>query len=525
LSRIETFKKKMFKAGIVPLKPVVQPSQDGVAVPHGMKARTPDTFTYAQIRTIVVGISLGMFLAALNQTIVATALPTIGRDFDDFENLSWVVTAYLLTATAVAPVYGKLSDIYGRRTMMLWGIGLFIAGSLACAIAPNMPLLILARGLQGIGGGGIMPVAQTVIGDLVAPRERGRYQAYIGVVWISAGISGPVLGGFLSEHLNWSAVFWINLPLGLLAAAMAYITLRRLPRHERPHELDILGGTLIMAAAVLFMLALTWGGTRYPWLSSAIVGLFLASVLLSIGFAFRVMHAREPFLPISILANPVVGLGTMSSSCAFATMIGLTIFMPLYYETVHKLSASDSGLALIPIVVMTTPGSILSGRAMMHLRHFKWVAVVGLSTSLAALLVLVMWPAAPLAAAIAMLGIVGTGVGTLYPIATVSVQSAVERHQVGTATGLMNFFRSLMSALLIAVMGAIMLAGMGVAPQRGSHAESLLTGVGATVTDFATMFRWVFASAAIALFVGLLALILMRELPLRGRGEVAGAAP
>jgi MFS family permease len=162
---------------------------------------------------------------------------------------------------------------------------------------------------------------------------------------------------------------------------------------------------------------------------------------------------------------------------------------------------------------------------MMHLRHFKWVAVVGLSTSLAALLTLVIWPAAPLAVAIAMLGIVGTGVGTLYPIATVSVQSAVERYQVGTATGLMNFFRSLMSALLIAVMGAIMLAGMGVAPQRGSHAESLLTGVGATVTDFANMFRWVFASAAIALFVGLLALILMRELPLRGRGEVAGAAP
>jgi EmrB/QacA subfamily drug resistance transporter len=488
------------------------------AVRHPMEASAQVSFTYVEIRTIVFGISLAMFLAALNQTIVATALPTIGRDFDDFENLSWVVTAYLLTSTAVAPVYGKLCDIYGRRAMMLWGIGVFIAGSFACAIAPNMLLLILARGLQGIGGGGIMPVAQTVIGDLIAPRERGRYQGYIGIVWICAGVSGPVLGGFLSEHLHWSAVFWINLPLGLLAAAMTYTTLRRLPRHERPHELDILGGTLIMAAAVLLMLALTWGGTRYPWLSPAIIGLATASLLLSIGFAWRVLHAREPFLPISILANSVVRLGTASSSCAFATMIGLTIFMPLYYEVVHKLSASDSGLALIPIVVMTTPGSILSGRAMMHLHHFKWVPIAGLSASLAAILVLVVWPAAPLVVAITMLGIVGTGVGTLYPVATVSIQSAVARHQVGTATGLMNFFRSLTSALVVAIMGAIMLAGMGVAPQRGSHLDTMVS-AGAIAADYANVFRWVFAAAAVFLCAGLFTLVFMEELSFGGSGD------
>lgn len=509
-----------------PLRAVSSASEDGrVGARHDPTEPLRPTFSYAETRTIVFGISLGMFLAALNQTIVATALPTIGRDFDDFENLSWIVTAYLLTSTAVAPVYGKLCDIYGRRTMMLWGIGVFIAGSLACAIAPNMLLLILARGLQGVGGGGIMPVAQTVIGDLIAPRERGRYQAYIGIVWICAGVSGPVLGGFLSEHLHWSAVFWINLPLGLLAAVMTYTTLRRLPRHERPHELDILGGALIMAAAVAFMLALTWGGTRYPWLSSTTIGLFAVSVLLAAGFTWHVLHAREPFLPIPILANGVVRMGTAASSCAFATMIGLTIFVPLYYEAVHKLSASDSGLALIPIVVMTTPGSIVSGRAMMHLRHFKWVPVVGLSASLAAVLVLVAWPAAPLVIAITMLGVVGTGVGTLYPVATVSIQSAVARHQVGTATGLMNFFRSLTSAFVVAVMGAIMLAGMGVAPQRGSHVETMLSGAGAVGVDFAHMFRWVFASAAAFLFLGLLALVFMEELSLGGHGERGAAGP
>ena len=489
----------------------------GVASQCTSVAHQEAEFTHSETRTIVYGVSLGMFLAALNQTIVATALPTIGRDFDDFENLSWVVTAYLLTSTAAAPFYGKLCDIYGRRAMMLWGIGLFVVGSVVCAVAPNMLLLILARALQGVGGGGILPVAQTVIGDLVEPRERGRYQGYIGIVWICAGVSGPVLGGFLSEHLHWSAVFWINLPLGLAATAMTSATLRRLPRHERRHDLDIFGGSLIMAAAVALMLALTWGGTRFPWLSQPIGGLFAVSFLFAVGFAWRVMRAREPFLPIPILANAVVRMGTAASSCAFATMIGLTIFMPLYYEAVHKLSASDSGLALIPVVVMTTPGSILSGRAMMRFHHFKWVPVVGLSISLAAILVLAAWPTAPLGLAIVMLGIVGTGVGTLYPVTTVSIQSAVERHQVGTATGLMNFFRSLASAFVVAVMSTIILAHIGVAPERGSDLRTLLSGASSAGVDFATMFRWLFESAAVFLAAALLALVLMEELPLSGR--------
>jgi sugar phosphate permease len=280
-----------------------------------------------------------------------------------------------------------------------------------------------------------------------------------------------------------------------------------------------------MAAAVALMLALTWGGTRFPWLSPAIFALFALSILFSAGFGWRVMRAREPFLPIPILANSVVRMGAAASSCAFATMVGLTIFLPLYYEAVHRLSAADSGMALIPIVVMTTPGSILSGRAMMHLHHFKWVPIVGLSCSLAAILVLVFWPTAPLALAIIMLGIVGTGVGTLYPVATVSVQSSVDRHQVGTATGLMNFCRSLASAFVVAVMSTIMLARIGVAPQRLSDFEAVLSGTSAAGTDFVTMFRWVFASAAVFLGMGLLALALMEELPLHSRSDRVVDAP
>src|SRR5499427_8750099 len=193
----------------------------------------------AEAKAIFAGLMLVVFLAALNQTIVATALPTIGRAFNDFENLSWVVTAYLLTSTAVAPLYGKLSDIYGRRATILACIGIFLAGSAVCAAAPDMTFLVLGRALQGIGGGGILPVAQAVMADSITPRERGRYQAYMGVVWVTSGIGGPILGGFLAEHFHWSLIFWLNLPLGIAAALMIQSRLKQLPRHERRHKLDI----------------------------------------------------------------------------------------------------------------------------------------------------------------------------------------------------------------------------------------------------------------------------------------------
>src|SRR5262245_10107168 len=195
----------------------------------------------AAIRSIVLGIMLAMFLSALEQTIVAPALPTIGRRLGDAENLAWVVTAYLVAATAVTPLFGKLSDIYGRRAIMLISVGIFIAGSIACALAPTMLTLILARALQGVGGGGILPLAQTVIADMVVPRERGRYQGYTAAMFMGASVVGPVLGGVLTEQLHWSLIFWINVPLGLVALVMTDRALRRLPRHDRPHQLDMVG--------------------------------------------------------------------------------------------------------------------------------------------------------------------------------------------------------------------------------------------------------------------------------------------
>jgi EmrB/QacA subfamily drug resistance transporter len=475
----------------------------------------PSRLSPAQARAIFVGLMLTVFLAALNQTIVATALPTIGRDFADFESLSWIVTSYLLTSTAVAPLYGKLSDIHGRRAVMLASVGLFTLGSLACAVAPTMLTLVLGRALQGIGGGGILPVAQAVMADSITPRERGRYQAYMGVVWVTSGVGGPILGGFLAEHFHWSLVFWLNLPLGLAAALMIQSRLKQLPRHERRHKLDIAGAALMMASAVLLLLALSWGGTRYAWASPQIAGLIIASGIVSLAFAWRLTRADEPFLPLTVLANPVMLMGTAANSCCMAASIGLIIFVPLYYELVQHLSASDSGLALIPIA-LTTPGSLLSGRAMLHMRHYKRVPIAALVIALAALGFLVWQPDAALWIVVAVMSIVGLACGAAFPVCTVSIQNALPNHQVGTAMGAMNFFRALASAFAVAIMGAILLAGLGTTLRHGMDAAGSAVKLDAPGADIAAVFRWVFLAGEAFLAGALVFILLMEERPLRG---------
>jgi EmrB/QacA subfamily drug resistance transporter len=470
-----------------------------------------------EVLTIISGLALAMFLSALNQTIVATALPTIGRAFDDFENLSWVVIAYLLTATVVAPLYGKLSDIYGRRGMMLVALGLFMAGSAASAAAPSMIMLILARGLQGIGGGGIVPLAQSIIADAVPPRERGYYQAYTGSIWILAGAGGPVLGGVIAEHLHWSGIFWLNLPLALVAALLSHRQLKLLPIHERAHKIDLVGAALMMLAAIALLLALTWGGTRFPWLSQQIALLLIAAVALSALFIWWVLHTPEPFLPIAVLTNPVMRVGSLTSSCSQGVSIGLTIFVPLYYELVHGLSASDSGLALIPIAMMTTPGSFMASRAMLRTRHYKRVPIVLLVFAAAAVGALAFDPLMPLWGVVLVMCFLGLGAGSSYPTVTVSIQNAVAHQQVGIAMGTMNFFRALASAFVVALMGAIMLAGLGVAPQRGmASATAAAAVVGATPEQLLRTFSFIFAVAAGFLVIGIIGLIAMEERPLRG---------
>jgi EmrB/QacA subfamily drug resistance transporter len=485
-------------------------------------APAPRPLTHPEIRAIVLGIMLAMFLGALDQTIVATALPTIGRHFANLGDLSWVVTAYLLTATAVTPLYGKLSDIHGRRAMMLIAIGIFVAGSLACALAPSMTALIFSRALQGMGGGGLMALAQTIIADIVSPRERGRYQGYIGAVFASSSIGGPVLGGFLTQHVDWSLIFWINLPLGLAALGMTSNVLKRVPYVPRKHQLDVVGAALMMAAAVALLLALSWGGRRFDWISAPFGALLATSAVLWGLFAWRLVLAEEPFLPLAVLGNPVVRCAALAGACSMATLVGMTIFVPLYFEVVLHMSASQSGLALIPLLGATVTFSTVTGRLMVHVIHYKRMPLIGLTQSILALAVLAIWPASmPTALVLLLLFMVGAGVGTLFPISTVCMQNAVTQHQMGVATGAANFFRSLFSALVVAVLGAIVLGGLG--GVTGMSVEMLARA--ASAHELAYAFRFVFMAAAFVLAFGMAFLIAMEERVLKGPPTAAAEAP
>ncbi len=473
--------------------------------------RTP--LTQAEVRTILMSLLLTMFLAALDQTIVATALPTIGRQFQDVSNLSWVITAYLLASTAVAPVFGTLSDIYGRRLMIIVSLSLFVAGSVLCAVAPNMPVLILARGLQGLGGGGIMPVVQTVISDVVSPRERGQYQAYFSAVWMLAGISGPVLGGIFADHLHWSMIFWINVPLSLAALALLLPKMGKIPVYHRLRKVDWLGGVLLMASAVVFMLVLSWGGNRFLWLSPTILAMVGAAVALALLFVWHAGRAEEPFLPLSLMGGSVVPYGLMTSGCALGAMIGLTVHLPLYYEVVYHLSASEAGLGLIPLAAISTLGAATAGRTMARVKHYKRVAIAGaIVATFAGAAMTLTTPALWLL--LVLLSIFGVGLGTVFPITVVSLQNAVARSQVGTITGAMNFFRAMMSSFTVAVFSAILLMALGADISLGSEHQGVVGSISSG--DMVAAFRYVFAAATVMLGIAALSMIAMEERPLAG---------
>ena len=473
----------------------------------------PAPLTPSEVHTILISLMLTMFLAALDQTIVATALPTIGRQFRDVSSLSWVITAYLLASTAVAPVFGTLSDIYGRKATIITAMSLFIVGSILCAVAPNMPVLILARGLQGLGGGGILPIVQTVIADVVSPRERGQYQAYFSGVWMAAGIGGPILGGVFAEHLHWSMIFWINVPLGLISLAMLLPKMGKIPVFHRRRKVDWLGGVLLMASAVLFMLVLTWGGNRYLWLSPTITAMIGASVALALSFVWHVRRTNEPFLPLPLLGGTVVPYAMSGGSLAMGAMLGLTVHLPLYYEVVYHLSASEAGLALIPLAAISTGGAAIAGRAMARSKHYKRVAIIGaLCGALAggALASTFM----PLWVLLVLLSLFALGLGTVFPVTTVSAQNSVVRSQVGTVTGALNFFRSLSASFTVAVFTAILLMALGADISLSGEHRGPVNSI--PVADMVIAFRYVFAAAAVMLAAASLCVVLMEEKPLAG---------
>lgn len=472
----------------------------------------PQALTEDDKTKIVVTALLCMFLAALDQTIVTPALPVMGASLGGGEWVSWIVSAYFLTATAVTPLYGKLADLKGRRPVLYTGVGIFVAGSLISAVAPSMAVLIAGRALQGLGGGGLMALVQTIIGDVAPPRERGKYMVYIAGIWATASIAGPVLGGVLAEYVHWSAIFWLNLPLGAMAVGLSLKPLSRLPNIRRDHKLDILGALMIMAATLLFLLALTLGGHSYPWSSPLILGMLTVAAAAFILFAWYQFQPEEPLLPPRIFGDRVIALTSATAFLAAAGLFGFSVYYPVYLQLIEGFGASAAGLALLGPMIGSVAGSSISARILRKGGHYKRLPVVGSFLSLVSLAVVGMlvgdvsfWVIEALAVLTAF------GQGTLFPVGTVMVQNAADPRDLGTATGAYTFVRSLGSVVAIAVLGAIV-GSAGI----GDHISVGALDPAARESAIAA-FRALFFAAALAQLLSLALLMRIEERPLRGR--------
>lgn len=463
---------------------------------------------------IIGGVLLSMLLAALDQTIVAPALPTIARALGHAEYLPWIVTGYLLTATAMAPLYGKISDVYGRRPVIYAAILIFLLGSLVSALAPSMLVLVIGRAIQGAGGGGLFALAQTVIGDLVPPRERARYAAWIAGTWAVASVAGPLLGGVFAEHLHWSLIFWINLPIGFLAMAIINNPLKKLPIAAKHHRIDGLGAVLLVVATALLLLALNWGGSTYPWFSPEILGLVACSAVFWVLLALRLVRAAEPLISLEVLGNRIVLAGTLSLFLLQAANIGASVYLPVYLQSVVGLSVSESGTAMLGLLLGTVAGATFSGRMIPRFVHYKRIAMVGLILAIVCIGVLsAIAGHASLLEVEILTTLIGLGSGTTYPVSTVSVQNAVDRAHLGVATGVLTFLRSLGGALGVAMLGAVALGDGLPLSAEGSRTHIELPS--------AMPFVMIFLTAGITLVLALTALALMPEKPLRGKEEDA----
>jgi MFS family permease len=470
--------------------------------------------THKETRLIVWGVLLPLFMASIDNTILATALPTIGRDLGNVYGLPWLITIYLLAATAAMPLYGKIADIHGRRFALYIAIAAYMAGSLVCALAPSMLVLICGRALQGLGGSGLSTVAIIVLGDAAAPKERGPYYAWFSVTYTTAGAIGPALGGSIAEHLHWSAIFWLNVPLGLGALWITSTVLRRLPRHERPHRLDVIGAILIVIASVAFMLALNLGGRSFPWLSWPIMLLFAAAVGVGAGFVWRLLTAPEPLIPIAILLDPSVSYAVVSSSLGWAAIIGLNIFLPMYLQSVIGLSPTDSGLSLMVLMVSLNTSAGLAGQLLGRVEHYKILPTCMMVIALAAVTMLAMWAdRMTIVRFEVLLFLIGAGFGPLPSLCQVAMQNRVAPYQLGIAIGTMSFARNLFTTIMVALLGTIVLSVTSAIEPGASGQFGGAPPLGAA--EAAIAFRRAFFVVLACLAASFVALLLIEEQPLR----------
>lgn len=485
--------------------------------------------TPREVRGILLGVLLTMFLAALDQTIVAPALPTIARDLNEFDSVSWVVTAYLLAATAATPILGKLSDLYGRRQMMMISVGVFVLGSFFCALSPSMFALICARGVQGVGGGALISIANTIVADVVSPRERGRYQGYFASVFALASIAGPVLGGFFTQYLNWTVIFWINLPLGALAIYISARALARLPVKGVSHRIDYLGSALIAGSTITLLLALTWGGHRYAWLSVPTLGLFVLAIVLGTLFLRQQSIAQEPVLPLTLLMNPVIRMTSILGLMSMMIYVSTSVYVPLYLEFVRHLDASESGSVLIALMTGVVGGALITGQYMRFRGRYKWPPAIGVAFSALALADLAFGGAdRGNVEIITVLMVMGVGLGTVFPAIMVATQNAATGGNMGIATANHAFFRSLGGAIGVALFGALILGIIGshISGAHGADLNDILRPgpvLDAVTPYLSQAFSAFFACAAGLAVLCSICLALLKEIPLRQHSHLETA--
>src|SRR3954447_21744386 len=499
-------------------------------------AATPAVRQRSSVGVIFAGLLLVMLLAALDQTIVATALPTIVAEFGGLEHLSWVTSGYLLAVTAVTPVYGKLGDLYGRKRVLQSAVVLFLAGSALCGAAQSMDMLIAFRFVQGLGGGGLIVLIQSVVGDIVPPRERGKYQGLFGAVFGFASVTGPLLGGFIVEHVSWRWIFYVNLPLGALALVVLSVTLPSTRGRTRP-AIDYLGATLLAAGLSAIVLVTSLGGNTWAWGSPQVIGTAALGIFLLVVFVWVERRVDEPVLPLSLFRNRVFATAGGASLIVGFALFGAITFLPLFFQTVHGASPTESGLRLLPMMAGLLLTSIGSGQVISRVGRYKPFPVAGTALIVVAFLLLSGMDAgtSTLGSGLRLL-VLGLGLGLTMQVLVLAVQNAVDYRQLGVATSGATLFRFMGGALGTAAFGAIFsnrltheLAGAvsGATAQQGRLSPTQINALAANVRvtyehAFTNALGTVFAVAAGVAVIGFVLTLLMPEKPLRETAAASG---
>jgi EmrB/QacA subfamily drug resistance transporter len=482
-------------------------------------------FTIGRILAIYAGLMVTLALAALDQTIVATALPRIVGDLGGLTQYSWVFTAYMLTSTVTVPLYGKLGDVHGRKNLFLLAIVIFLAGSALCGIARSMTELIVFRAIQGVGAGGLFPLSLAVIGNIVPPRDRGRWQGLIGAVFASSSIVGPAVGGFIVDNTTWRWVFFVNLPVGGLALAVISLTMPRRARRTE-HRIDWLGAGVLAAGTACLLLGLVWGGRQYPWGSGHVLGALAAGAVLLALFAQVERRAAEPILPFDVLRNPIVAGSVACMALVGMAMFGTISYVPLFVQGVIGTSATSSGVVLTPMTLGAVCTSILTGQLVSRTGRYRWNAVLGPVVLTGAMLLLWrMGVATSNGEAARNMVLAGIGIGSMMQVFVLSVQNAVPRARIGAATALTQFARQMGATLGVTVMGVLVNHGLPRGLAVGGEGSSVHRLPPALRRGLAGAIHPAFLLAAcVAATVWLIAVVFVKEQPLRRTLDDVSAA-